>query len=55
MRGVLMLAAAFPVLLTVTVFVVMLPRVTAPKLILDGDTAITGPDAVTVFVSDAAA
>ena len=43
MNGVLMVAAALPVLLTVTVFVVMLSRVTEPKLILDGDTVMNGP------------
>ena len=56
MRGVLMVAAAFPVLLTVTVLVVMLPTATAPKLMLDGDTVITGPDvAVTVSITCGAA
>jgi hypothetical protein len=53
---VLIVAAAFPVLLTVTVSVVMLPTVTEPKLMLVGDTLITGPlVAVTVFVTVTAA
>jgi hypothetical protein len=55
MTGVLTVAAAVPVLLTVTVSVVMLPFATVPKLMLDGETVITGPDAaVTVSVTDVA-
>ena len=50
-----MLTAAFPVLVTVTVFVVMLPWLTVPKLMLDGDTVTNGPVAVTFFVSGVAA
>ena len=49
-RGWLMVTDAVPMLVTVMFFVVMLPRDTEPKLIVDGDTVTNGPFAVTVFV-----
>ena len=46
-----MVAGAVPMLVTVMLLVVMLPRYTEPKAILDGDTVTNGPVAFTVCVT----
>ncbi len=55
MRGSLMVTGAVPMLVTVMFFVVMLPRFTVPKAMLDGETVTNGPFAFTVCVTVGAA
>jgi len=53
--GSLTVTDAVPLLVTVMFLVVMLPRVTEPKAMLDGDTVTDGPVADTVSVTGGAA
>ena len=50
-----MVTGAVPMLVTVMFFVVMLPRFTVPKAMLDGETVTNGPFAFTVCVTVGAA
>ena len=54
-RGWLMVTGAVPMFFTAMFFVVMLPSVTVPKLILDGDMVSNGPFAFTDSVTVGAA